>query len=95
MSARFTGRKENHRLTPAGLSLLGTIEEAKIASERLGHARSGSLDFCSHVLPNMQADAVAQVDDALRAAINTRTKTLNSKWPFSTMASRLELNDDS
>jgi hypothetical protein len=28
MSARFAGRKENRRLTPPGLSLLGAIEEA-------------------------------------------------------------------
>ncbi|MCE3257002.1 MAG: hypothetical protein K0Q64_1085 [Nitrobacter vulgaris] len=28
MSVRFAGRKENRRLTPAGLSLLGAIEEA-------------------------------------------------------------------
>lgn len=47
----------------------------KIASERLGHSKVGiTLDLYSHVLPNMQADAVAQVDDALRAAINKRTK---------------------
>ncbi len=45
----------------------------KIASERLGHSKIGiTLDLYSHVLPNMQADAAALVDDALRAALNKR-----------------------
>jgi integrase len=49
----------------------------KVASERLGHSKIGiTLDLYSHVLPNMQADAAAVVDDALRAALNKReTKT--------------------
>jgi hypothetical protein len=43
----------------------------KVASERLGHRKIGiTLDLYSHVLPNMQADAAANVDDALRAALN-------------------------
>jgi integrase len=43
----------------------------KIASERLGHSKIGiTLDLYSHVLPNMQADAVAVVDGALQAALN-------------------------
>ena len=43
----------------------------KVASERLGHSKIGiTLDLYSHVLPNMQADAAAIVDDALRAALN-------------------------
>src|SRR6516164_1392022 len=42
-------------------------------SERLGHSKIGiTLDLYSHVLPNMQADAAAVVDDALRAALNKR-----------------------
>jgi integrase len=45
----------------------------KVASERLGHSKIGiTLDLYSHVLPNMQADAAAIVDDALRAALNKR-----------------------
>jgi integrase len=45
----------------------------KVASERLGHSKIGiTLDLYSHVLPNMQADAAAVVDDALRAAVNKR-----------------------
>lgn len=55
--------------------MLASGVHPKIASERLGHSKVGiTLDLYSHVLPNMQADAVAQVDDALRAAINKRTK---------------------
>jgi integrase len=45
----------------------------KVASERLGHSKIGiTLDLYSHVLPNMQADAAAVVDGALRAALNKR-----------------------
>ena len=45
----------------------------KVASERLGHSKIGiTLDLYSHVLPNIQADAAAIVDDALRAALNKR-----------------------
>jgi hypothetical protein len=32
-----------------------------------------TLDLYSHVLPNMQTDAVALVDDALQAAIQRRS----------------------
>jgi hypothetical protein len=32
-----------------------------------------TLDTYSHVLPNMQADAAALVDDALRLALQSRT----------------------
>ena len=46
----------------------------KVASERLGHSKVGiTLDLYSHVLPNMQTDAVALVDDALKAAIQRRS----------------------
>jgi integrase len=47
----------------------------KVASERLGHSRVGvTLDLYSHVLPGMQEDAAARVDDALRAAMRQRQK---------------------
>jgi integrase len=43
----------------------------KVASERLGHSKVGiTLDLYSHVMPGMQDDAAARVDDALRAAMN-------------------------
>jgi integrase len=47
----------------------------KIASERLGHSKVGvTLDLYSHVIPGMQEDAAAAVDDALRAAMQERQK---------------------
>ena len=55
--------------------LLSSGVHPKVASERLGHSKIGiTLDLYSHVLPGMQADAVARVDEALRAAINSRPK---------------------
>jgi integrase len=49
----------------------------KVASERLGHSKVGiTLDLYSHVMPGMQDDAAARVDDALRTAINMRTETI-------------------
>jgi site-specific recombinase XerC len=51
--------------------LLASGVHPKVASERLGHSRVGiTLDTYSHVLPNMQADAAAVVDGALRAVLN-------------------------
>jgi integrase len=53
--------------------LLASGVHPKVASERLGHSKVGvTLDLYSHVLPNMQADAAAIVDGALRAALNKR-----------------------
>jgi integrase len=53
--------------------LLGSDVHPKIASERLGHSKVGiTLDLYSHVMPGMQEDAVARVDGALQAAIQSR-----------------------
>jgi hypothetical protein len=53
--------------------LLSSGVHPKVASERLGHSKVGiTLDLYSHVLPNMQADAAAVVDGALRAVLNKR-----------------------
>jgi integrase len=53
--------------------LLSSGVHPKVASERLGHSKVGiTLDLYSHVLPNMQSDAAALVDDALRAGLNKR-----------------------
>ena len=53
--------------------LLSSGVHPKVASERLGHSKVGiTLDLYSHVLPNMQADAAAIVDGALRAVLNRR-----------------------
>jgi integrase len=47
----------------------------KVASERLGHSKTGiTLDLYSHVLPGMQEDAAERIDEALQAAIDRRTK---------------------
>ena len=53
--------------------MLASGGHPKVASERLGHSKIGmTLDLYSHVLPNMQEDAVAKVDVALQAALNKR-----------------------
>jgi integrase len=53
--------------------LLASGVHPKVASERLGHSKVGiTLDTYSHVLPNMQADAAALVDDALQSAMKRR-----------------------
>jgi integrase len=50
--------------------LLANGVHPKIAQERLGHSSIAiTLDLYSHVLPGMQADAAARVDDTLRAAL--------------------------
>jgi integrase len=49
--------------------LLANGVHPKVASERLGHSKVGiTLDLYSHVLPGMQEDAAARVDDAFRRA---------------------------
>lgn len=53
--------------------LLACGVHPKVASERLGHSKVGiTLDLYSHVLPGMQADAAARVDDALITEIQKR-----------------------
>jgi integrase len=53
--------------------LLANGVHPKVASERLGHSRVGiTLDLYSHVLPGMQEDAAARVDDALQRALQKR-----------------------
>ena len=47
----------------------------KVASERLGHSRVGiTLDLYSHVLPGMQEDAAARVDEAFQIALKRRAE---------------------
>jgi integrase len=72
--------------------LLSSGVHPKVASERLGHSKVGiTLDLYSHVLPNMQADAAAIVDDALRAVLNKRqkrcrkTRELSIRWRSSSV----------
>ena len=53
--------------------LLASGVHPKVASERLGHSKVGiTLDLYSHVMPGMQEDAAARVDDALRIALEKR-----------------------
>jgi integrase len=53
--------------------LLAAGVHPKIASERLGHSKIGiTLDLYSHVMPGMQEDAVALVDAAFQAALQTQ-----------------------
>jgi integrase len=50
--------------------MLSSGVHPKIASERLGHATVGlTLDTYSHVIPGMQADAVARIDAAFAEAV--------------------------
>jgi integrase len=49
----------------------------KVASERLGHSRIGiTLDLYSHVLPGMQEDAAARVDEAFQIAQKKRAENI-------------------
>jgi integrase len=49
----------------------------KVASERLGHSRVGiTLDLYSHVLPGMQEDAAARVDEAYQIAEKSRAENI-------------------
>jgi len=60
--------------------MLASGVHPKIAQERLGHSSVGiTLDFYSHVLPRMQAEAVSRVDALLRDALNRRAVP-NKKW---------------
>ncbi len=49
----------------------------KVASERLGHSRVGiTLDLYSHVLPGMQEDAAARIDEAYQIAEKKRAEDI-------------------
>ena len=57
--------------------LLASGVHPKIAQERLGHATVAvTLDLYSHVLPGMQEEAAARVDDALREALQKRQEKI-------------------
>ncbi len=60
-------RLHDLRHTQATMLLKSNVHP-KIVSERLGHSKVGiTLDLYSHILPTMQADAVAVLDAELRA----------------------------
>jgi len=51
--------------------MLASGVHPKIAQERLGHSSVAiTLDLYSHVLPGLQADAAARIDDVVRTAID-------------------------
>lgn len=57
--------------------LLAAKVHPKVVQERLGHSSIAiTLDIYSHLLPNMQGEAAAAVDEALRAAINKRSENI-------------------
>lgn len=57
--------------------LLANGVHPKIASERLGHSKVGiTLDLYSHVLPGMQEDAAARVDEAFQIALKRRAENI-------------------
>jgi integrase len=54
--------------------MLASNIHPKIVQERLGHSSIAiTMDTYSHLMPNMQGEAAAAVDDVMRAAINKRT----------------------
>lgn len=63
-TVRLHGLRHSH-----ASHLLGQNIHPKVVQERLGHSSiSITMDTYSHLLPNMQTDAAAKVDAALRAA---------------------------
>jgi integrase len=56
--------------------LLASNVHPKIVQERLGHSSiSTTIDIYSHLMPNMQHDAVGRVDDMLALALQKRNKS--------------------
>ena len=54
--------------------MLASNIHPKIVQERLGNSSIAiTMDIYSHLMPNMQGEAVATVDGVMRAAINKRT----------------------
>jgi hypothetical protein len=55
----------------------GSALGVKVASEGLGHSKVGiTLDLYSHVLPGMQEDAAARVDEAYQIAEKRRAEEI-------------------
>ena len=63
-----------HKLRHSHAShLLAANIHPKVVQERLGHSGIGiTMDLYSHLMPNMQTEAAAAVDGAMRAALNNR-----------------------
>ena len=61
---RLHGLRHSH-----ATQMLAEGVHPKIVQERLGHASLAiTMDIYSHVMPNMQAEATAKIDEALKAA---------------------------
>ena len=76
---RLVKRTEVRRITFHGLrhthitALLGDGVNPKVVSERAGHSSVAiTLELYGHVIPNMQTDAAARVDAALRSTLEER-----------------------
>ena len=76
---RIVKRTDIRRVTFHGLrhthitNLLADGVNAKVVSERAGHSNVAiTLQLYGHVIPNMQADAAARVDAALRGTLEER-----------------------
>jgi integrase len=68
-TVRLHGLRHSH-----ASHLLASNVHPKIVQERFGHSSVAiTMDIYSHLMPNMQSDAVAKVDDVFRAAINKRS----------------------
>jgi integrase len=74
-------KANGHSVTLHGLRhshashLLASKIHPKVVQERLGHSSIAiTMDVYSHLMPNIQEGAAAEVDDVLRAAINRRAK---------------------
>lgn len=60
--------------------LLAAGVRPKIASERPGHSTIDiTLDLYSHVMPGMQANAAAQIDEMIRRAVGDSSESKGSK----------------
>lgn len=69
---RFHDLRHSH-----ATQMLASGIHPKIAQERLGHSTIAiTLDLYSHVMPGMQENAAAQIDDAIRSALDKRSKSL-------------------
>src|SRR5215208_3307037 len=68
LKVRLHGLRHSH-----ASHLLASNVHPKIVQERFGHSSVAiTMDIYSHLMPNMQTDAVALVDDVFRAAISKR-----------------------
>jgi integrase len=57
--------------------MLASKVHPKVVQERLGHSSIAiTMDIYSHLMPNMQGEAAAAVDGALRAAVNKRAEDI-------------------